>query len=597
MKARSTRQISIRTVLISCFLALMIFPMIVITIVTYHKENEIFQNQVSRFLLQTVVQTSRSLDANLAEMDRLTWPILYREPFDFLAKPGDSSYELVKAAEKFKEEMVHQYFRGRINEVSAVYFVTPERTLLSTESAFQTFEQVIPGNFQYITERLEQDPLSIHWFSEKYAIMTHREAFTTRIHPSVLAARKIVDSNRVELQGYFIMQFNNLFLEDVLQNVQIGKTGSLLLLDQGSELLFGQQSPYLRNERIRQALGRLPANGSGTEVIDGKWIVAYVTSQKSKWTMAAVMPLAELLEPNRLLLRNLLIIAGLGAAVSVFVSLSLATHISRPVVYLSQLMLKASYGNLDVRHTNESYREISILQRNFNNMMERIQELLAAVEKEQREKQQASMRALQMQIHPHFLYNILDTIHWMAKKYKAEQIGKLVTSLGKFFRLSLHAGNDRIPLEQEFRHVASYLELQAIRFRDKVVYRLQLDERAKQVPIVPLVLQPIVENAFEHGITQSLPEGVVGEITIEATYSGDKVSIRITDDGKGMSGETLQELLQSLGQTEKAEHIGLRNVQQRLQLAFGPMSTLHIESREGSGTSVSFDIPAEEGSV
>jgi two-component system sensor histidine kinase YesM len=592
MKARSSRQFSIRTILISSFLLLMIFPIIVITLVTYHKENTIFQDQVSRFLLQTVQQTNRSLDANLSEMDRLTWPILYREPLDFLAKPGDSSYEIVKAAGQFKQEMFHQYFRGRINEVSSIYFVTPEHILLSTENAFQTFDQIIPTNYQYITDRLEQDPLSIHWFSEKYAILPHREPYATGIRPSVLAARKIVDSNRVELQGYLIIQFNNLFLEDVLQNVQIGKTGSLLLLDQEHELLFGQQSPYLKNERIRQVLGRLPENQAGTEVIDGKWIIAHVVSQKSRWIMAAVVPLQELLEPNRILLRNLLLIAGLGAVVSIFVSLSLATNISRPVVHLSQLMLKASYGNLDVRHTNDSYREISILQRNFNNMMERIQELLAEVEKEQREKQQASMRALQMQIHPHFLYNILDTIYWMSKKYRAEQISKLVTSLGKFFRLSLHAGKDRIPLEQEFQHVQSYLELQSVRYREKVAYRVFLDDRARRTPMVPLLLQPIVENAFEHGITQSPPAGKMGEISIEAVYRGNKVSIEVRDNGKGMSGQALRELLQNLRDTEKVEHIGLRNVQQRLLLAFGAMSALRIESEEGVGTSVSFDIPA-----
>ncbi|NOU97037.1 HAMP domain-containing protein [Paenibacillus sp. LMG 31456] len=597
MKPYPRKLASIRTILITSLLVLMIFPIIIITLVTYYKEKSIFQDLVSRFLLQTVQQTNRSLEANLSEMDRLTWPILYREPLDFLAKPGESSYEIVKATGQFKQEMFQQYFRGRISEVSSIYFVTPEHTLLSTDSAFQTFDKIHTGNYRYITEHLEKDPLSIQWFNEKYAIFSHREGFPSGIHPSVLAARKIVDSNRVELQGYLIIQFNNLFLEDVLQNVQIGKSGSLLLLDQERELLFGEQSPYLKNERIRQALAKLPEKETGTEVIDGKWIVAYTASKKSGWIMAAVVPMQELLEPNRVLLRNLLLIAGLGAIVSIFVSLSLATNLSRPVIRLSQLMMKASYGNLEVRNTNESYREISILERNFNNLMDRIQELLAEVEKEQQEKQEASMRALQMQIHPHFLYNTLDTIYWMSKKYKADQISKLVTSLGKFFRLSLHAGRDRIPLEQEFEHIRSYLEIQSIRYREKVVYEVSIDDLARQVRTVPLLLQPIVENAFEHGITQSPLADRLGHITVEARYLNDKVHIEIRDNGKGMNEQKLEELLLSLRDTGKVDHIGLSNVQQRLLLAFGAMSTLRIESQIGIGTTVSFDIPVEKEEV
>ncbi|SDD84526.1 Histidine kinase-, DNA gyrase B-, and HSP90-like ATPase [Paenibacillus sp. UNCCL117] len=581
------RPISIRAMLLTVFLLLMLFPLIVITYITYEKQNGIFQKQVSQYLLQTVSQTQRALEADLKEIDRLTWPLLYQRPLDFLDTPINTPYLLQEANQKFKELMYSDLLRGRLDHVRAVYLVTPNRTVLSTDNAFQSYEQLDLENFNHIVEQIRQQPLKMSWFSDKRAIYRAKDGFKTPVRDSVTAARQLIDSNTSELRGYLFIQLNDRFIDESLAPVRIGSTGALMLSDAAGDDIYRQQSALFDEPGIEGLVKSLPHSAEGVDKFAGKWLTAHETSVVSGWSMTAVVPLNELMSPNQKILKYLLVMAGLGAVIFTIVSVLMATAISKPVINLAKLMSSPSIDQLQVWEIQGSVQEIGVLQRNFNRLMQRIQQLIQENEQQEKEKREALLQALQMQIKPHFLYNTLDTIYWMSKKHKAEPISKLVTALGKFFRFTLNAEQEWTTLQMELEHIANYLQIQSFRYRDRLHYEIVADPDTKNTRIMPLLLQPIVENALEHGISKA---GGGGQVTIRAFKKGECVNIVIYNTGRKIDTERVRLQLQE----SSNEHLGLRNVQQRISLAFGQDYGIRLEEGETEGTAVTVCIPHNE---
>jgi two-component system sensor histidine kinase YesM len=580
-----TKPISIRTLLLAVFLLFMIFPLVVITFVTYKKENQILQNQVGQYLSQSLQQTGRALDANLTEIDRLTWPLLYQRSLDFLEDPIQTPYQLQEAKRKFQKMVYTDLFRGRLDHIQAVYFVTPERIVLSTDNTFELDKQMDAANFKYIIDEIEKQPLNMNWFSDRRVVFRANSGFESSVRDSVVAARRLIDSNFSALRGYLFVQFNDRFLADSLASVHFGSTGALLVSNAQGDVIYQQDSELLSNEQITEAVKLLPAKGSGTVNLQGKWLLSYESSEISGWKMTAIVPMGELLGPRQKILQYLLIMAVLGTIIFVIISILLANALSKPVIRLSRLMSNTSIDHLQVRDIQGSVHEIGILQRNFNRLMDRIQQLIQENERKEQEKRDALMHALQMQIHPHFLYNTLDTIYWMSKKHQAEPISKLVAALGKFFRFTLNSGKDWTTLQQELEHVENYLQIQSYRYRDRFEYEIDLDPDAKNTRIIPLILQPLVENALEHGISNST-EG--GRVTVTARREADQVIIQIYNTGNAVDEEWVEHLLRDLS---PSEHVGLRNVQHRIRMAFGPEYGLTMVAGETEGTLVTVNLP------
>lgn len=555
------------------------------TIITYNKQNEIVQNQVSQFIQQSVEQIKRATDTNLNEIDRLTWSLLYQQSLDFLDIPLNTSYQLNEANRKFTEKVYSDIFSGKLNHVQMITFVTPDHYVLSTDSSLQDYSQLEQENLQYIEEQFRNNPLKMHWLSNNRAIYQSKTGFKTPVHASVTAARKIVDSNTAMLQGYIFIQLNDLFLDEYLSKVRMGSTGSLQITDYLGEVIYAQQSDLFTNDKIINAIRQLPTSGSGTQIVDGKWLLAYDTSKVSNWKFTAVVPLNEVLGPNQKVLRSLIIMAGLGIIVSLIISVMFTTFITKPIIALAKVMTLASMNNLHLREEMSSIREISMLQRNFNRLMDRIQQLLIENENEQKQRGDAQLKTLQMQIQPHFLYNTLDTIYWMSKKHGAEPISKLVTALGKFFRLTLSSSLERVTLQCELEHVENYMRVLSFRYRDRLEYEITMESELQHNLIMPLILQPIVENAIEHGIAK-LKTG--GKISINIYRLNTEVYIDIKNDGEDIDLNFIKHLLEGEGQSD---HVGLRNVEQRIKLSFGEPFGITLIDRINGRTIVRLCIP------
>ncbi|WP_373233096.1 hypothetical protein [Cohnella sp.] len=157
-----SRTVSIRSILLTAILFLMIFPLVVITFITYQKQNDLFQNQASQFVQQSVAQTKSTLDTNLNEIDRLTWSLLYQQSLDFIDAPLDTTYQLNEANRKFKEKVYSDLFSGKLNHIRTISFVTSDSFVLSTDSSLSHYDQLDRINYSYIVKQFNKEPLKMH---------------------------------------------------------------------------------------------------------------------------------------------------------------------------------------------------------------------------------------------------------------------------------------------------------------------------------------------------------------------------------------------------------------------------------------------------
>ena len=211
---------------------------------------------------------------------------------------------------------------------------------------------------------------------------------------------------------------------------------------------------------------------------------------------------------------------------------------------------------------------------------------------EQRNLRATELKLLQAQINPHFLYNTLDAIIWLAESNQKEQVITMVSALSDFFRSTLSKGRDYVTIQEEETHIRSYLQIQQFRYRDILEYEISIPEEMYQYQILKLTLQPVVENALYHGIKNKRG---IGRIIVSGKQEGSRLVLTVKDNGIGMSRERLEYVRKMLMDQEKTPDdsgFGLYNIEQRIILNYGQAYGMEIDSTYGEGTVVSITIPA-----
>ena len=226
-------------------------------------------------------------------------------------------------------------------------------------------------------------------------------------------------------------------------------------------------------------------------------------------------------------------------------------------------------------------------------MARRIGDLVESNRQEQINLRNLELKLLQAQINPHFLYNTLDNIVWLAEDDRKEDVEGIATSLSTFFRTALSGGRDVISIREEEMHIRAYLEIQQFRYRDMLTYEIAIDPDCLDCMILKMTLQPVVENALYHGIKNKRGGG---RISITGSIEGDRVRLCVADTGIGMTREQLTELIRmvdGVGPAASADnsHFGLSNVAERLRLNYGESSGLVFKSTYSEGTQVEITIP------
>ncbi len=277
----------------------------------------------------------------------------------------------------------------------------------------------------------------------------------------------------------------------------------------------------------------------------------------------------------------------------------ISTSIYVPIKALQNLTTTITQNDLKALVSQDNVDEITELGMSFNIMVGRIRELLDEKIQEQRNLKKAELKALQAQINPHFLYNTLDTIVWMAEANKSDQVIEIVRVLSSFFRIALSKGKDWIPIRQEIEHVSSYLTIQKMRYQDILDYTIEVDDDILDSTILKLTLQPLAENALYHGIKHKRGGG---KINIRARRANrDEVLLEVQDDGVGFTPYKLAQIQAALQEDTgtvpgKDGGFGLVNVNKRIELYYGKQYGLSIESQYQTGTRVTVTIPLQNDS-
>jgi len=286
-----------------------------------------------------------------------------------------------------------------------------------------------------------------------------------------------------------------------------------------------------------------------------------------------------------------------GAVVfSVAAAWTLSKSIYTPIKKLHDVTKTITQNDLQALVTGDNTDEIAELGMSFNIMIGKIRGLLDDKIREQENLRKAEMRALQSQINPHFLYNTLDTIIWMAEANKTDQIVEVVSALSNFFRISLSKGKDWITIGEEIGRIKSYLIIQKMRYRDILDFKIDVDEGVSDHTVLKLILQPLVENAIYHGIKNKRDGGT---IAVRAKFNNaNEVILEVEDNGIGFTPDKLRQLRAELdddsGEIRQESGFGIGNVNQRIKLYYGKQYGLTVRSEYQTGTCVSFVIPARK---
>ncbi|MFR6052515.1 MAG: sensor histidine kinase [Waltera sp.] len=273
-----------------------------------------------------------------------------------------------------------------------------------------------------------------------------------------------------------------------------------------------------------------------------------------------------------------------------FLSYYIPLSITRPIRRLTQVTDQVAKGNLTVRSDVTGGLEARVLSDSMNTMIDKINELLEQVKTEQVRLRKAEFELLQSQINPHFLYNTLDAIVWLAEAGEQKKVVSMVGSLSDFFRISLNQGQDILDVREELQHVRSYLEIQQMRYQDILQYEICVPEELYSSRIPKITLQPLVENALYHGIKNKRGKGM---IRIDGEMEDSDCILRITDNGRGMTPERLGQVREGIRNRNacETEIYGLYNVNERIRLNFGEKYGITITSTYGEGTCVTVRLP------
>ena len=383
-------------------------------------------------------------------------------------------------------------------------------------------------------------------------------------------------------------------IEQVCRGVTLGEGGYLYLIDGDGELIYHprQQLIYagLLNENNRAAAGY--RDGSHMEIFQGQHRqVTVKTVGYTGWKLVGVAPAAYWLTTFPQLFPFGLSVLLFSIFLMAFLNFRISARIADPIRRLEQSIKELENGQEDVQIEEGGCYEIQHLSRSVRSMVSTMRHLMDDIIRQEGQKRRGELEVLQSQINPHFLYNTLDSVIWMVEAGQPSEAIQMVTSLARFFRISLSRGKNIIPLSDELDHARHYMNIQQMRFKNRFTFRIEAGEGTQELYTLKLVIQPILENAIYHGMAGVEDDG---EITVTARREGADLVIEAADNGLGMRPETAASLLDEDRPEARTSGsgIGVRNVHRRIGLTFGPEYGLSIFSEPDEGTLVRIRLPA-----
>jgi two-component system sensor histidine kinase YesM len=567
--------------LICIFILIIIMSVTILTFLSVHQFTSVVEDQANSHTLSAIIAVRNNIELHIHELENIT---------TFIGENDDSKSffqnNMSSAEEKILKNQLKMYTDTK-PDIAGILIVNKDDQFISNEMS-----------------RISRDPLTNEsWYKQA---ATSPETFHMDSRPigrnikttknygadEVLSLTKaITDKKTGKVLGVILIDWKLDEIKSEIEHMGFGSNGFVYVMDDRSQIVYSPVNPIVY--RINGKWFHPKDSGNVIKRINNTdYQMMYVHSPYTKWVIVGVFSINE----TFLFIQKVKWIAvAIAIVVSIFAIFAAAfftSSITKPLVKLRSLMKKAEQGDLNIKFESKNEDEIKQLGDSFNSMIESIKNLMNVINVIERRKREAELKVLQEQIKPHFLYNTLDTIKWMAQEYEARDIMAVIDALTNLFRIGLSRGKESIKVSQEIEHVKSYLVIQMTRYEEKFDYEIQVEDSAKDLYVLKLILQPLVENSIYHAIKTKRGKG---NILISVRTDKNNLYLSVIDNGSGMKKEQMDhwnELLKEQGIIgKKSEGYGMLNVNERIKLSFGSDYGLLIDSKEGIGTKVEIKHP------
>lgn len=412
----------------------------------------------------------------------------------------------------------------------------------------------------------------------------------------VSLSRAVELTNNGEISsGVLLVDMNFSGIEQICKNVSLGETGYIYLVDRNGELIYHPRQQLIYSNLVKENNFKVAEyeDGNYIDELDGdKRLITVKTLGYTGWKIIGVTPINETFANSTQITLFILFVIFLAIILLVFANMFISAKIANPIKALENSVKELENGSQNVDIAIGGSHEIQHLGKTIKSMVKQMHKLMGDIVYEQELKRQRELDALQAQINPHFLYNTLDSIVWMVENERYNEAITMVTSLAGFFRIGLNKGKNIITIKDELKHAENYITIQHMRFKDKFTFKINADENVLNFATIKLIIQPLIENAVYHGM--EFMDGD-GEIIVNAYKKDNELYIDVIDNGMGIPPEIVDKLLTHESRSKgKGSGVGLKNVQERIQLYFGKEYGLSILSEPDEGTLIRIHLPCIE---
>jgi len=563
------------------FLLIVALSVISFMFISINQTRAVVQNTSTDYTLQLIDMVNENIESYIINMENLAKIVVNNTDVrSYLFKQTDSNTVEDIYGENVEEEF--QTLMKTRNDIYNIGIIGPNGRYLINNRGTNINPYADLSNMTWYTDALK---------GKEVITSSHVQNIVHNRYPWVVTLSEcipnLLNSSR---NGVFFVDLNYSSISKLCEEINLGNKGYVFILDQKGNLVYHPKQQLIYSGLWNEDLSIVEKASQHTVTsADGTKIYTISKSKVTGWTVVGVTFVNEMLTSTQRIRNMYFLMAIVLIGVAMLLALTLADMITMPLRRLQDSMREAETGNFEVEIAEvENKDEIGGLIHSFNIMIKKIRQLIERNFEEQEEKRRSELNALQAQINPHFLYNTLDSIIWMAEGGNTKDVVLMTSSLAKLLRKSISNRRELVTLEEETEYTRSYLIIQKMRYKDKLEYHIDVDSCILNVEVIKLIIQPLVENAIYHGIKYK--EGK-GSISVTARYEEDEIAIRVIDDGNGMTQEQLSHIFDERAVDTLHNGVGVRNVQKRIQLYYGEEYGITYESTPGHGTTACIHIP------
>ncbi len=584
--------VSINQRLLISYILVIVIPITAISVIIYNYTTDYLEERVTESVLATSAQITENLDTFFTNMAKITEMPYYDKELNNIL---DRRYSVNNEMNEYQK--VEDYNQITQNFFSKLFLLNKSIETLYLTSFVN--DRVYYKGYRAEYSREESDLKNEQWFRNivskggKEVIIGIHDEFPSVPNTSqvITIGRLIVKPFTNEKQGVFLINIKPEKLEELYKETRLTPGTRQLIIDENNRIVYSKLENEIGTQIDPDIIKIINSKGTNNEVTINNTPVFIIsdTSRYSFWKVINIIPRNELFSDAEAIREGILLIGIALVLLSVLVSFVIAGSITKPIVKLNNQMKLVEQGDFSVNIEGQRNDEVGQLSKTFNKMILQINELIQRIKIDGENKRISELQALQSQINPHFMYNTLNVIKWMAQMQAADNITQAVDSLIYLLNFSAKTTAEFIPISEELEFVKNYISIMRLRYYNKFEVIYEIEDSVYKYKTLKFILQPFIENAIFHGFDKR-KSGY--HLSIKAFLKNGSVCFIINDDGSGIAAQDIPKILNKDIQGEKGfNSIGISNVVGRIKLHFGQQYKVDITSRPEVGTSIFINIP------